>query len=362
MIWYWLIFLIVLVFCIIDIFRITIRTAYKKLIMIGLIILLGLFAGLRFECDNDYLEYVRIYNQAPTLWEFFAGGYNLSDVYGEPFFVVTNVIFKSINAPEYIYLTFVAFLNLFFLYKVIVGFSKYWFLSLFLYVSLIYLGGGFTQIRFGVATTLAWYGLLQYYHGKSWQSVLIIICATMFHISAIAIFIIYITNRVLKLNTMGVLIVSGLAIMITFFSLSDLFSRLLGGVLGDSRYISYLTGEDYTEKANSFSIYFYCFNIIIYWFFREQIIKDIGENRFVFFLKVGLAAVLFGAVFNQMAILSRFGLIMQFVYIFIIPHTIGLRPVRLSMLIFLFAYGVFRYNQFLSENSFIQKYQNVITK
>lgn len=360
MIWYWLIFVIVLFFCIIDIFKISIRTVYKKGLLAGLIVLLGLFAGLRFECDNDYLEYVRIYSQAPTLGEFFAGGYNLSDVYGEPFFVITNIIFKTIKAPDYIYLSFVAFLNLFFLYKVIIGFSKYWFLSLFLYVALMYLGGGFTQIRFGVATTLVWYGLLQYFKGRFKLSILILICATMFHISAASAIIIYFANRFLKLNLKVIVSILAVSIAITFFSFSDLFVQFIGVFFGDSRYENYFLLEGYTEKASSFSTYFYSFNILIYWFFRKQMIKNSNRNLFLFFFKIGLTAIFFGAIFNQMAILARFGLILQFVFIFILPYTFGVKPLRIIMLVFLMLYGTFRFKQYLGEESFIQEYQNVI--
>lgn len=360
MIWYWLIFSIVLFFCIIDIFKISIRTFYKKSLLSGLIILLGLFAGLRFECDNDYLEYVRIYSQAPTLGEFFAGGYNLTDVYGEPFFVITNILFKTIKAPDYIFLTFISFLNLFFLYKVIVGFSKYWFLSLFLYVALMYLGGGFTQIRFGVATTLVWYGILQYFKGRFKLSIVILICATMFHISAASAVIIYFANRFLKLNLKIILCILTVSIAITFFSFSDFFVRFIGVFFGDSRYENYFLLENYTEKASSFSIYFYSFNLLIYWFFRKQMIRNSSKDLFLFFFKIGITAVFFGAIFNQMAILARFGLILQFVFIFILPYTFGIKPMRIIMLAFLILYGAFRFNQYLGEESFIQEYQSVI--
>lgn len=328
--------------------------------LIGLIILLGLFAGLRFECDNDYLEYVRIYTQAPTLWEFVAGGYNLSDVYGEPLFVLTNIIFKTLGTEAYVYLTFIAFLNLFFLYKVIVGFSKNWFLSLFLYVALMYLGGGFTQIRFGVATTLVWYGLLNYFNGRVNLSIFILICATMFHVSAASAVVVYFANRFLKLNIYIIFTIIGVSILITFFSFADLFTQFIGRFFGESRYENYFLLEGYTEKASSFSTYFYSINILLYWFFRKQIIKRLDKDLFVFFVKVGLMAILFGAIFNQMAILARFGLILQFVFIFILPVTFGIRPLRSAMLFFLIIYGFFRYKQYLAEDSFIQEYQNVI--
>lgn len=360
MLWYWILFLIVLFFCIIDFFKISIRIVYKKIILISMLALLGLFAGLRYECDNDYLEYVRIYNQVPSMREFFAGGYNLSDIYGEPLFVLTNIIFKTLGAADYIYLSFIAFLNLYFLYKSIVGFSKYWFLSLFLYLALMYLGGGFTQIRFGVATTLGWYALLQYLNGRFKYSVLLLCCAIMFHISAVSLVIVYVAHRVLKLNTISVSVICGLSILITFFSLNDLFGRILGVWLGDSRYEVYLNAEVYTEKANSFSTYFYCINILIFWFFRSQILQEFGHTRYSFLLNVGLMSLFFGAFFNQMAILSRFGLILQFCFIFILPLTFGLRPIRLFMLASLICYGFFRYRQFLGKDSFIQEYQNII--
>lgn len=361
MVAYWIVFVIILFFCITDFFKIAVAEIYKKAILIFLLILLGLFAGLRYKCDNDYDEYIRIYNQVPTLREFFTGGYQLSDIYGEPLFVITNIVFKTIGAADYIYLTFISFLNLFFLYKSITAFSKYWFLSLFLYFSLMYLGGGFTQIRFGVATTLAWYGIVQYYQGKIKVSILAIFCALMFHVSALSILIVFMANRFFKTNTYTVLTISFLSVLITLFSFGGMLGSFITLFAGDSRYESYLDSEVYSEKANSIAIYFYCISILIFWFFRGQMIRELGEQRFYFLFKIGLVAVLFGALFNQMAILSRFGLILQFCYIFILPHTFGLKPVRLIMLLFLFMYGMFRYSQFLGEESFIQDYKTVIT-
>lgn len=361
MVAYWIVFVIILFFCITDFFKITVAEFYRKIILVSLLILLGLFAGLRYKCDNDYDEYIRIYNQVPTLREFFTGGYQLSDIYGEPLFIISNIVFKTLGAADYIYLTFISFLNLFFLYKSITAFSKYWFLSLFLYFSLMYLGGGFTQIRFGVATTLAWYGLVQYFNGKTKLSIVAVCCAVMFHISALSILIVFMANRFLKINTFTVLTISFLSVLITLFSFGGMLGSFIALFAGDSRYESYLDSEIYSEKANSIAIYFYCISILIFWFFRAQMIRELDEKRFYFLFKIGLMAVLFGALFNQMAILSRFGLILQFCYIFILPHTFGLKPVRLFMLLFLFIYGVFRYSQFLDDNGFIQEYKIIFT-
>ena len=358
---YWILLFIIFFFSIIDFFQIAIKEVYKKMILIFLLLILALFAGLRYQCDNDYDEYVRIYNQVPTVVEFVKGGFNLTDIYGEPLFIITNILFKTLGAADYIYLTFISFINLFFLYKSIIAFSRYWFISLFLYVSLLYLGGGFTQIRFGVATTLAWYGLVQYFNGKIKGSIIAIFCATMFHISAISIIIVFLANRFLKMNTFAVLVISVFSVLITLFSFGGLLGNFLTLFIGDSRYESYLSSDLYSGKANSISIYIYCVCILIFWFFKNQMVKDFGDKRYYFLLKIGLMAVLFGALFNQISILSRFGLILQFCFIFILPHTFGLRPIRIFLLPFLFLYGTFRYNQFFGEESFIQKYKSVVT-
>ncbi|MCY4780799.1 EpsG family protein [Sphingobacterium sp. UT-1RO-CII-1] len=346
----------------IDYFKIAINREQKKFLLIFLSIYLCLFAGLRYDCDNDYQEYVRIYTETPSLEQLISGSYYFSDVYGEPLFVVSNIVFVSLGAADYIFLTFISFLNIFFLYKNILGFSKYWFISIFLYVALLYLGGGFTQIRFGVAMNLAWFSLLKYYNGKFRLAYFFFLCAILFHVSAASALLIIITERLFKANTMTVLMAIGISILLTFLPLSDFLASSLSPFLGGSRYESYLESEVYSGKANSIAIYFYCISTLVFWSFRKQIILDIGEEKFLFLLKVSLMAVLFGALFNQIAILSRFGLILQFCYVFILPYTFGIRPIRRLMLFFLFLYAVFRFNQFMGESAFIQEYKSVITE
>ena len=358
---YWILFMLFAAFVALDYVKLYLPTYQKQLILAGLLMVMVLFAGLRYQSDNDYETYVHVYENSPTIWQLLQGQATLDDVYGEYLFGLINILIRSLAMPSAVMFSLVAFFTFYYLYKTIHELTLSPFAVLFLYVCMYFLAGGFTQIRFGLATTMSWYGLACLFKGKRYLAALYVFIACFFHIGAIAAFAVF-TIRYIRLNTWTVYGAILFAGFIATLNLTPVILGLLSRLLPSGRYDNYLVLEAYVTKANQTGIYLNCILAVAFWETRK-FYKGFNEWLFPFLMKTALLSLVFGAFFIQMAIISRFGVLLQLVFIFIIPMLCGLQRLRYFLYAPLIVYGMFRYSQFLNEESgFIQEYKNVITK
>lgn len=362
MIPYWIIYIIILALSLLDFFGLRFSRQARSFLLSGGILLLILFAGLRFECDNDYTAYADVYSAAPGLVDIFKGRAELGDVYGEFFFGLLCVLFKTFDLPAYTLFLTISFLTFYSLYRVILRFSKYPFASLLLYMSMYFLAGGFTQIRFGLSTTLAWISLSYLYQGKKKQYFIYLLIACMFHISAIVALLVYFF-RSIKLNSYIIYGAILLACVISSLNLSGLMVTILTKSVSQLRYASYLSESEMLTKTNNFLVLLYGVVTIIFWHCRIYYSEEQEKKLHSFLIRVAIICLLSSAFFVQLYIIARVAILLQMVFIFIIPMVVCLPRVRYYCFFTIWIYATFRYQQFFTtapDMRFIQEYQNVL--
>jgi hypothetical protein len=347
---------------VLDFFGLKFSKDARALLLAAGAMILILFAGLRFECDNDYATYADIYERAPGLVAIFKGKASLNDVYGEYLFGFWCILLKTFNLPAYALFLSIAFFTFYTLCKVILRFSEYPFASLLLYVSMYFLASGFTQIRFGLATSLAWVGLFSLYENKLGRYFGYLVLASMFHISALIVFIVYFLRN-FKLNTVRVYIIIAISVLISFLNLSNLIVSMIGSAISQFRYATYLEQSQLLSKTNNYSILLYSILTVVYWNCRHYYSEIHTRKMYEFLLRIALISLLSSAFLIQLYITSRIALLLQLVFVFIMPMVLCLPRIRYYCYSILWLYATFRYAQFFTvdtELRFIQEYQSVL--
>ncbi|EJT5293004.1 EpsG family protein, partial [Salmonella enterica] len=78
-------------------------------IMFMLVVLMILMSGLRVN-DSDYLEYNKMYNEVPSLYNFTLSA--IKDIHGEIGYLFLSSFFKTFDLPFQFFLFFIASLSL----------------------------------------------------------------------------------------------------------------------------------------------------------------------------------------------------------------------------------------------------------
>jgi|GEM_PF-1534222 len=362
MIPYWVIYIIILALSILDFLGLKFSKEARSSLLAAAVLLLILFSGLRFESDNDYATYADIYERAPGLGDIFKGRAELSDVYGEFLFGLLCILLKTFNLPTYVLFVVMSFITFYALHKAILSFSTYPFTVLLLYVSMHFLAGGFTQIRFGLATTLSWMAFSYLYNGRTKRYFLYLLLACLFHISALIGLTVYFF-RSFRLNTYIVYGAVLVSCIISFLDLSGLMISAIATAISDLRYASYLDKSELLSKTNNFSILLYGVVTIIFWHCRIYYADVRSKKLFDFLLRVAVLCLISSAFFIQLYIISRIALLLQMVFIFIIPMIVCLPRVRYYVYFTVWVYATFRYQQFFTVDPdirYIHDYQNVL--
>lgn len=355
---YWLLFILSCVFCFFDFIKFKIEDrflfySFQVLIMI-------LFSGLRYDCDFDYLPYKEIFETTPTFGEWFELlGTNIpAQTYGEPLFVVACMLLKTIGLPITGLMLLISFLTFYFLAKFTWSFTKYPFTSLFLYNALYFLAGGFTQIRFGLCTVIVLNALLALYNGKVKTYFLLILFAAGFHVTAL-IGLLVVPFYYLKFNKLFLIIISICGVVISFIDLNIVIIEYFFNLESETSYSAYLTEIDYLTKAPNTILIIYLFVLIIFIYFSNKAI-GLSLNKSNLLITIGALSLLVGGFTIQVNILARFTVLLQIVFIFIIPYLFYYFRFKSVAYALLLSYAIFKFAQFLSPGGFILPYKNVI--
>lgn len=223
--------------------------------LILVIILLGLFAGLRGpEVSRDYGSYHRIFDYIYELTEI-----KSASVFPviEPGFTFIVIIFRSILQSNYVIplMLFFAFTSIaikFFYFK------EFWpnpYLVVLFYFSQFFLLHEMTQIRIAFATAFFFIALVFYFREQRWIYAGIIVFASLFHYSAIIYLILLLFDRKRFSKTIYIAILS-FAVVLGYLKIPFLnFLGLLetGSISGKLAHYAILVESGYAEKLNFFN-------------------------------------------------------------------------------------------------------------
>lgn len=332
-----------------------------KLLYFGfLVLLMVVFAGLRVNCDADYSSYVEIYQNMPTAEQWYNNLNNAvkKQTYGEPLFVTLCIALKTIDAnPQFVFIIISALTFILlgiFLWRV----SPYPFTSLFLYNTLFFLAGGFTQIRFGLANVIVLHAFFYLFNGQFKAYFLLILIGAGFHVSAL-IGTLLLPLYILKVNKRLCLALVIIGLGLSFLDLNTLIISYFFDLETDSSYTSYLGEMDYLTKAPNTVLIIYSGLILIFVVLAKSGLV-INDDRFNLLFGIAVMSILVGGIAIQVNILARFTVILQIVFIIIIPYLMYYHKFKGIAILVLLAYSLFKYHQFLAPGGFIKPYQNIL--
>ncbi|RZL68824.1 MAG: EpsG family protein [Pedobacter sp.] len=264
------------------------------------------FFGFRFECDNDYDNYVGIFENTPSL----STGINSVLTYGllvgvELGYCLVSAAFKTLSfSPQSIFI-FSAAVTFILIHKCFSKLAIYPGTSMLLYFSQFF-SLPFIQMRFGIAMAIVLLACYRLFVGKTVQYWLLILIGCLFHISAlggIAVFFFFIIKWDSKPRLI-LLVIFGSVFMMLLPMRNLLITSL--GVVGIEKYSKLY--ED-TGSASPFSVLLNLIIILPLIFYRKAFATKNIKININALLSMALASIFVGCIVWQLGILNRFSMI-----------------------------------------------------
>lgn len=297
---YFLFFLLLGMLSLADILNLTARS--KNSLFNIIVACCILFIGGRFECDNDYANYITFYNATPPLWEMtwdkfiqLYMGYQV-----EPFFFIFSSLFKSFLFNGQAIILFYAAATMLVSARFIKKTSCTPCISFFLYAT-CYFSMPFMQMRFGLASACCLYAIYHLQQGNKasyWKWQLI---AILFHMTAI-IGLVYYAVRNITITPKRSYLILASSFLFIFFPIRTIFTWGIN-LIGMNRYLIYLNEE--ATSLNSCLIHIILFSPLF--IFQNRFRKYIQD--FDFFFKMAILTILLMVITVQLPILNRFSLL-----------------------------------------------------
>ncbi len=247
------------------------KVKHKELFLFIACVVLTFGAGwrdLKWDDTKVYVDCFLKYTNSITQ-------YHLSDRpwgYSDKGFYLLGVIVKSFVNNAHIYLTFVAAISFFFLYKGLRYYSIFPLIGLCAYLARFFMGRNLVQIRSGLAYLVIIYGIKYIEEKKLWHYLLLVWIASLFHTSAwIALPLYFISNWV-HINKTIVLSGLGIAFIIGAFFQEPISSFVIDNA-SDLNVSTYTQGG-YISEAKGLAnpmIYFQCLLLLCYTFLEHKI-------------------------------------------------------------------------------------------
>lgn len=201
--------------------------------------LMALMAGLRFYTGYDFLSYKDFFQQTDKFSDIFNG-----TVDAESGYLFLNYLFSSIGLNFYFFILFFSIVSIgllgYFLYR----YTPYPSLFLMYYYARFFLVRDMGQIRSALACIILLYAIPFIIKKKFIPFLLIVLLASLFHVTALFFVAAYILNSLLeKLTIKNVF--SLLMISMTIGILIQIPQLYAWAIPG--RYLAYFTSPDYTD-------------------------------------------------------------------------------------------------------------------
>ncbi|EBS7177085.1 EpsG family protein, partial [Salmonella enterica subsp. enterica serovar Rubislaw] len=271
-------------------------------IMFMLVVLMILMSGLRVN-DSDYLEYNKMYNEVPSLYNFTLSA--IKDIHGEIGYLFLSSFFKTFDLPFQFFLFFIASLSLMLTYFSFKKASIIPILSLVFYLSHAFIVRDMIQIRAGLAVSMSLYTIVTY--KKNRNVIAGILLASLIHSGAIIIAICYpfIRKRYLSLRKIFSLFLVAL-IFSYLHGLDFILNTLIHYNLLPDAVANYIGWEEYDYRINIFTNPVFIKGVMIVFLMKKYIKININneKDKVVILYNLYVLGVLAMVGLSEMAILS----------------------------------------------------------
>ena len=209
---------------ILSLFGLFHQNKFLKFFSLSLIVyILVLYAGLRIPSGGDWYNYILTFQEINNYSDIF----NYSIYSKEPLYLLLNVFIKSISDNYFILFLFIAFFSIILNFLSYKKYTKYYFVSIILYVSFFYYFRELGAIRAGLAYSIVLYAL-QYIEKKQIKIFLIFnFIAIGFHYTAILALFAYPLYHYINWNKTKFLIILFIGILSNILHLSNFVLNLI---------------------------------------------------------------------------------------------------------------------------------------
>lgn len=298
---YILLLIITLALSLIDLTSINI--SYKRVFFLILAALCFLMAGLRFMTGGDYISYESIFLYTPSLSNFDLFESFNNDV--EPGFLLINMFLKSITSnPQSVFITF-SFLHMVLLYYIYKKHSKYFLISLALFIFNYFLLLTMGQLRQGTAYLIGILALTQAYEKNFIKFIFLFLLSLSFHTSAIVLLPIYFIANI-KFKKMQILTVLIVSFVLAYqIGIIEIFitKGIQWGVI--TSYIDYYS--QFTRyTSNSLPILGLLYRLLvlgILLYYREKLFKE--DKRYNFLINMYFFGVVAFIALGEISLISN---------------------------------------------------------
>lgn len=174
--------------------------------------LLIAFAGFRFEVGPDQGEYVGIFNEVPSLFDWYSNARALNDIHGEYGYLLLNAVVKLFTTEVTILFVISALVAVSINIISFRLYSKHLFLCIFVYYAHAFMHKEMIQIRTGIASAIVLFSVNFIVTKDIKRYVLTIIMAVSFHVGAIvALPLYYICSLNLTKRTQLIMLTTAIA-------------------------------------------------------------------------------------------------------------------------------------------------------
>lgn len=328
----------------------------KEFLGYFLLVILICFFGFRYECDNDYSNYVGIYNNTPSLSK------GVVEVVGYGIFVgveigycLVSAGFKMAGLDAQSIFIFSAILTFVIIHQIFRKYSLYPGLAMLLYFSQFF-SLPFIQMRFGIAMAVVLLACIHLFKGNKGKFWLLIICGTLFHTCAlggVAVFFFYRIDWEKRPVVLWSVLLGSLLIMA--LPMRSLLVTMMGSI-GIEKYTKLYAD---TESASPFSVLVSVILVLPLIYFRKALRKsDVEVNQL---LSMALSSIFVGCLVWQLGILNRFSMITAVSFCLIIPVYLLLLKSRTEKLIGFILIVSYCFFKFLPSINHVTDYQMFFT-
>lgn len=258
-----------------------------------------LFTGCKGNVGTDYLGYYNIYTYLGKL------KYSAAKMYVEPVFWIICRIFNLFNFPFSIFWFFIAAITLSTKFIFIKKLSPYFFLSILIYLSGLFIERDFDGIRQGLSIGVAYIAILQYLKDKKIRFAFLLLIAIGIHYSSLVFILVPILAN-LKLNKKLILflVIFGFILIVIRVDIVNVIIRFIPNGYIRYRIEMYLNEEYGSAIGINIGI---IVRIIVLFLFVNIKPNAIGVNIKTYNLLLNgfLLSIIFFCFFNNMEIIAH---------------------------------------------------------
>jgi len=289
------------------------KTKNKKFFLAVSFILLFIISALRYNVGTDYNSYVVWFNNITEITELNDIGFN-----------IIIMLIKLLNGHSQWMFVISSFLILFFVYKSCYENQKYYDLSLFLFITLLFYFSSFNTLRQWIATAIIMYAI-KYIEKKEFKKFFVLVLiASSFHLTALLmLFMYFILNVKFKNKTRIITILS-------FFIFSKAIDWIkiitnITQMFFPLYYQRYIVPDSYllTAKAGSFfPILLATVMFVFYIVFKKNVIKENNTEKYNFKINLCMVVLIFSIINTIGSLFARVSAYFLPLIILLIPDVL----------------------------------------